>query len=406
MPKPKNCAMTSRAKPTRPSRRRSLRRCNCAPSRRRPRFRSANTCSRSRCARTSRGSLSRRRRCSGTSNSPSDLSGAGGIFLRPRRLKIEQTMSMYGYLFRRLLGTIPVMLVVAVFIFLMLRLAPLDPAAILAGDSANSEQIAQIRQQLGLDQPMLQQFVIWSGRVLTGDFGESFFFKKTVAALIGERIEPTLSLAFFTMLIAVCLAVPLGVMAAHWHGSWLDRLVMGFSVLGFSVPVFVVGYLLIYVFSIWLNWLPVQGYQRLSEGVGGWALRLLLPSVTLSVIYVALIARMTRTSVLEVLSEDYIRTARAKGQSERKVLFRHALRNAAVPIVTVIGLGVALLIGGVVVTESVFTIPGLGRLTVDAVLARDYPTIQAVILLFSFVYVLINLLVDVAYTLFDPRIRY
>ena len=227
-------------------------------------------------------------------------------------------MSMYGYLFRRLLGTIPVMLVVAVFIFLMLRLTPSDPAAIIAGDNANTEQVAQIRSQLGLDQPMMQQFFIWSGRVLTGDFGESFFFKKTVAALIGERIEPTLSLAFFTMLIAVCVAVPLGVMAAHWHGSWLDRLVMGFSVLGFSVPVFVVGYLLIYVFSIWLNWLPVQGYQRISEGVGGWALRLLLPSVTLSVIYVALIARMTRTSVLEVLSEDYIRTARAKGQIRAK----------------------------------------------------------------------------------------
>ena len=242
--------------------------------------------------------------------------------------------------------------------------------------------------------------------MLTGDFGESFFFKKTVAALIGERIEPTLSLALFTILIAVCVAVPLGVLAAHRHGSWIDRIVMGFSVLGFSVPVFVVGYLLIYLFAVWLNWLPVQGYQRISEGVGGWAQRLILPSVTLSVIYIALIARMTRTSVLEVLSEDYIRTARAKGQTERKVLFRHALRNAAVPIVTVIGLGVALLIGGVVVTESVFTIPGLGRLTVDAVLARDYPTIQAVILLFSFVYVMINLAVDMLYTMLDPRIRY
>jgi peptide/nickel transport system permease protein len=181
---------------------------------------------------------------------------------------------------------------------------------------------------------------------------------------------------------------------------------MGFSVLGFSVPVFVVGYLLIYLFAVWLNWLPVQGYQRISEGVGGWVQRLILPSLTLSVIYIALIARMTRTSVLEVLSEDYIRTARAKGQTESKVLRRHALANAAVPIVTVIGLGVALLIGGVVVTESVFTIPGLGRLTVDAVLARDYPTIQAVILLFSLTYVLINLLVDVTYTFFDPRIRY
>jgi peptide/nickel transport system permease protein len=313
---------------------------------------------------------------------------------------------MYGYLFRRLLGTIPVMLVVAVFIFLMLRLTPSDPAAIIAGDNATTEQVAQIRSQLGLDRPLIEQFFIWSANVLTGDFGESFFFKKTVAALIGERIEPTLSLAFFTILIAVLVAVPLGVLAAHRHGSWIDRIVMGFSVLGFSVPVFVIGYLLIYLFAIYLNWLPVQGYQRIGEGFGGWVERLILPSMTLSVIYVALIARMTRTSVLEVLSEDYIRTARAKGQIERKVLFRHALRNAAVPIVTVIGLGIALLIGGVVVTESVFTIPGLGRLTVDAVLARDYPTIQAVILLFSFVYVMINLAVDMLYTILDPRIRY
>jgi len=313
---------------------------------------------------------------------------------------------MLAYILRRLLQTIPVMLVVAVFIFLMLRLTPSDPAAIIAGDNATAEQVAQIRSQLGLDQPMLQQFVIWIGKVFRGDFGESFFFKKTVAELIGERIEPTLSLAFFTIVIAVLVAVPLGVLAAHRQGTWIDRLVMGFSVLGFSVPTFVVGYLLIYVFAVWLNWLPVQGYQHISEGIWGWAERLILPALTLSVIYVALIARMTRASVLEVLSEDYIRTARAKGQIERKVLFRHALRNAAVPIVTVIGLGIALLIGGVVVTESLYTIPGLGRLTVDAVLARDYPTIQAVILLFSFTYVMINLAVDLTYTLLDPRIRY
>ena len=313
---------------------------------------------------------------------------------------------MYGYFFRRLLGTIPVMLVVAVFIFLTLRLTPSDPAAVIAGDNATTEQVAQIRTQLGLDRPMVEQFFIWSGKVLRGDLGESFFFKKTVASLIGERIEPTLSLALFTMVLAVLIAVPLGVLAAHRQGSWIDRIVMGFSVLGFSMPSFVVAYLLIYLFAVWLNWLPVQGYQRIAEGLGGWVRGLVLPSLTLSVIFVALIARMTRTSMLEVLSEDYIRTARAKGQSERKVLFRHALRNAAVPIVTVIGLAVALLIGGVIVTESVFTIPGLGRLTVDAVLARDYPTIQAVILLFSFVYVMINLTVDMMYTLLDPRIRY
>ena len=313
---------------------------------------------------------------------------------------------MIGYILRRLAATVPVMLIVAVFVFLMLRLTPGDPAAVIAGDNANADQVAAIREQLGLNQPLITQFFIWFGNMLRGDFGESFFFKKTVAELIASRIEPTLALSLATITLAVAIAVPLGVLAAYRHGTLVDKIVMGFSVLGFSVPVFVIGYCLIYLFAIKLNWLPVQGYQRIADGFGGFLLRLILPALTLSVIYIALIARMTRTSVLDVMGEDYIRTARAKGQVEIKVLFKHALKNAAVPIVTVIGLGVALLIGGVVVTESVFTIPGLGRLTVDAVLARDYPTIQAVILLFSFVYVLINLLVDLAYTLFDPRIRY
>ncbi len=313
---------------------------------------------------------------------------------------------MFAYILRRLAATIPVMLVVAALVFLMLRLTPADPAAIIAGDNANAEQVAEIRKRLGLDQPILTQFAIWMGKLAQGDLGESFFFKKQVVELIADRLEPTLSLAALTIVIAALIAIPLGVFAAYRQGSWLDRIVMGFSVLGFSVPVFVIGYLLIYVFAIQLNWFPVQGYQRISVGVGGWLQRLILPAFTLSVIYIALIARMTRTSVLEVMNEDYIRTARAKGQTELKVLVRHALANAAVPIVTVVGLGIALLIGGVVVTESVYTIPGLGRLTVDAVLARDYPTIQAVILLFSMVYVVINLAVDLTYTIFDPRIRY
>ncbi|HVL71573.1 MAG TPA: ABC transporter permease [Beijerinckiaceae bacterium] len=313
---------------------------------------------------------------------------------------------MLFYVLRRLIATIPVVLIVAVLVFLMLRLTPGDPAAIIAGDNATSDQIAAIRTRLGLDQPIFVQFFIWLGNILRGDFGESFFFKMTVAELIRQRLEPTVALATTTIIIAVVVAVPLGVLAAYRHGSWVDRIVMGFSVLGFSVPVFVIGYALIYLFAIRLNWFPVQGYQPIGQGFGGFLHRLVLPSLTLAVIYIALIARMTRASVLEVLSEDYIRTARAKGQVEIKILFRHALKNAAVPIVTVIGLGVALLIGGVVVTESVYTIPGLGRLTVDAVLARDYPTIQAVILLFSLVYVLINLVVDLLYTLFDPRIRY
>jgi peptide/nickel transport system permease protein len=313
---------------------------------------------------------------------------------------------MLLYTLRRLLAIIPVMGIVATLVFMMLRLTSGDPAAIIAGDNANADDVANIRKQLGLDQPILSQFILWIGKILTGDLGHSYFFKKSVAELVADRIEPTLSLALLTITLSVLIAVPLGVYAAYRQGSIVDRLVMGFSVLGFSVPVFVVGYLLIYVFAIQLNWFPVQGYQRLNQGFGGFIHRLILPAFTLSVIYVALIARMTRTSVLEVLNEDYIRTARAKGRSHFQVLLRHALPNAAVPIITVIGLGVALLIGGVVVTESVYTIPGLGRLTVDAVLARDYPVVQAVILLFSFAYVLINLAVDLAYSFFDPRIKY
>ena len=313
---------------------------------------------------------------------------------------------MLGYIVRRILATIPVVTVVAVFVFLLLRLTGGDPAAIIAGDSATTQQVAEIRVKLGLERPIVQQFAIWVGRVVQGDFGESFFFKKQVAELIRDRLEPTAALAVCTLLLAVAVAVPLGVVAAAMRGTWIDRAVMGFAVLGFSVPVFVIGYLLIYLFAIQLAWLPVQGYKRLAEGFWGFLQRLILPSVTLAVIYVALIARITRTSVLEVLGTDHVRTARAKGLGEGAVLLRHVLRNAAVPIVTVIGLGVALLIGGVVVTESVYGIPGLGRLTVDAVLARDYPTVQAVILLFSVAYVLVNLLVDLTYTFLDPRIRY
>ena len=313
---------------------------------------------------------------------------------------------MLNFLFRRLLSTVPVLLVVAVLVFLMLRLTPGDPAAVLAGDAANTEQIAQIRTNLGLDRSIPEQFAIWFGHLLTGDLGQSYYYKMPVTTLIGQRLEPTLSLALITITIAVGVAVPLGVLAAWRFGGALDRTLMGFSVLGFSVPVFVLAYVLIWIFSLKLGWLPVQGYKRLSEGVGPWLYQLLLPSITLSVIYIALIARVTRASVLDTLGEDYIRTARAKGLPEVKVLMRHALANAAVPIVTVIGIGIALLIGGVVVTESVYAIPGLGRLTVDAVLARDFPTIQGVILLFSFVYVMINLLVDLSYVFFDPRIRY
>jgi peptide/nickel transport system permease protein len=313
---------------------------------------------------------------------------------------------MLRFLATRLLATIPVLLVVAVVVFLILRLTPGDPAAVIAGDSATTEQIEQIRVSLGLDKSIPAQFAIWAGNALRGDLGESFFFKKQVSELITQRIEPTLALALCTIVLAVAVAVPLGVLAAWHHGGWLDRALMGFSTLGFSIPVFVLGYLLIWLVSMKLGWLPVQGYKRLAEGFGPFIRHLLLPSITLSIIYVALIARVTRAAVSEALTEDYVRTARAKGLPERTVVLRHALRNAAVPIVTVIGLGVAWLISGVVVTESVFNIPGIGRLVVDAISRRDYPVIQGVILIFSGVYVLINLIVDICCALFDPRIRY
>ena len=313
---------------------------------------------------------------------------------------------MLSFLTRRLLSTLPVLLVVAVLVFLILRLTPGDPAAVLAGDQATAEQIAMIRANLGLDRSIPEQFLIWFGHLLQGDLGQSYYYKMPVTELIAQRIEPTLSLALITITLAVAVAVPLGVLAAWRFGSWLDRGVMAFSVAGFSVPVFVSAYLLIWLLSLKLGWFPVQGYKRISGGVGPWLYHLMLPAITLSLIYIALIARVTRASVLETLGEDYIRTARAKGLPEALVLKRHALANAAVPIATVIGIGIALLIGGVVVTESVYAIPGLGRLTVDAVLARDFPTVQGVILLFSFVYVLVNLLVDLSYVFFDPRIRY
>lgn len=313
---------------------------------------------------------------------------------------------MLGYLIRRILAAIPVMGVVALFVFLLLRLTPGDPAAILAGDNATPEQLDRIRTSLGLNEPLYTQFFTWIGKLLHGDFGVSLISNVPVITMIGNRIEPTIAIALATIIFTVIVAVPLGVIAAWKHGTWIDRFVMALSVIGFSVPVFVIGYVLIQVFAIDLRWLPVQGYRSFTRGLGPFLERIALPTLTLSFIYIALIARMTRAAMLDVLDEDYIRTARAKGIAEHGVLLRHALRNAAVPVITVIGTGFALLISGVVVTETVFNLPGIGRLTVDAVLARDYPVIQAMILLTSGIYVGVNLLIDLSYTLLDPRIRY
>ena len=307
---------------------------------------------------------------------------------------------------RRLLATIPVMGVVAIAVFALLHATPGDPAVIIAGDYATGEDIARIRAKLGLDQPFLTQVGLWLGRIVRGDLGTSIFSGLPVTTLIGQRVGTTAWLTLFAMLISVGIGVPVGVLAAWRKGSWLDRLVMVFAVSGFSMPTFWLGFILVYVFAITIGWLPVQGYSPITAGFWPFLSHLILPALTLSVVYMALIARMTRASMLGVLNEDYIRTAFAKGVAPRGVLVRHALKNASLPVVTIIGIGFALLIGGAVVTESVFALPGLGRLTVDAIIRRDYPVIQGVILIVSGVYVLLNLVIDVLYVVLDPRIRY
>ena len=313
---------------------------------------------------------------------------------------------MIAYVVRRLFSTIVVMAVVAFVVFSLLYLTPGDPAAVIAGDIATDEDIKRIHARLGLDEPFLVQFGRWLWALAHGDLGTSIFSNLPVTTLIAQRVEPTVALTVCTLIVAIAIAVPLGVVAAAKAGTWVDRAVMAFSVLGFSVPVFVFAYGLILTFSIEFDLLPVQGYRSFRDGVWEWLRHLILPSIALGTVYVALIARMTRASMLDVLAQDYIRTASAKGLAPDQVLVGHALKNAAIPVITIIGMGVALLISGAIVTETVFALPGIGRLTVDAILRRDYPIIQGVILIFSAVYVLVNLLVDLSYMLFDPRIRY
>jgi peptide/nickel transport system permease protein len=313
---------------------------------------------------------------------------------------------MIQYIVRRLLSTVVVMAVVAFVVFSLLYLTPGDPAAVIAGDIATDEDIRLIRLHLGLDDPFLVRFGRWAWGLLHGDLGTSIFTNLPVTHLIGQRVEPTLSLTLCTLVVSILVAVPLGVLAAAKAGTWLDRAVMAFSVLGFSVPVFVIAYGLILTLSVRYELLPVQGYRTFHEGWWEWLRHLILPSIALGTVYIALITRMTRASMLDVLSQDYIRTAEAKGLAPGQVLVGHALKNAAIPVVTTIGVGVALLISGAIVTETVFALPGIGRLTVDAILRRDYPVIQGVTLIFSAIYVLVNLAVDLSYVLFDPRVRY
>ena len=313
---------------------------------------------------------------------------------------------MLGYVLGRIVAAVPVLLTVAVFVFFLLSLVPGDPGVLIAGDFASPQQVEAVRQALGLDQPLTHRFVDWIGRMLAGDFGVSLFSRIPVSQLIAQRIEPTLLLSLMTIVIAVVIAVPLGLIAAYRPKGLVARVTMAVAVLGFSVPVFVVAFMLVYTLALGLGWFPVQGYKPLSQGIWATLHSLALPAISLSLLYVALIARVTRAAVLEVLREDYVRTAHAKGLASRKIIFRHVLGNAAVPIVTIIGIGFAALLGGVVVTETVFSIPGLGRLTADSILRRDYPVVQALILLFSAVYVVVNLGVDILYAFLDPRIRY
>jgi len=308
---------------------------------------------------------------------------------------------------QRLLATVPVMFIVGSVIFIVMHLTPGDPATTMAGDLALPEQIALIRAKMGYDKPILVQYGVFFSEIVRGDLRRSVFSDFKVTTLVKQRLEPTITIAIIGEVLAVLIGVPAGVLAAWKANTWVDRTIMVGAVLGLALPSFWLGFNLIWLFAVKAGWFPAVGFVSFGEGeYMDWAKSLVLPCVTIGTIIAALIARMTRSSMLEVLREDYIRTARAKGLSETVVLLRHALRNAALPIVTIIGLGFAGLLSGLVITEQVFAIPGVGRLLVDAVVRRDFPVIQGVILITAGMYVLLNLLVDLTYGYFDPRVRF
>ena len=313
---------------------------------------------------------------------------------------------MKRYILQRLLAFIPVVAFVGVFTFSLIHLAPGDPAALLGGQTGSREEIDKIRERLGLDKPLIQQFWVWTKRTLRGDLGESVASRLDITTLIRQRLPPSLWIGGASELFAVLIGVPLGVLAAWKANSWIDRTAMVFAVLAFSVPSFYLAYNLIFLFAVKLQWFPAIGYQPISEGIGTWAKSMTLPTISVGLIIAGLLTRITRATMLEVLREDYVRTARAKGLAEGAVLFRHALKNAFAPVLTVIGLGIAALITGLVVTETVFAIPGVGRLVVDSIQRRDYPTIQGLMLVIALAYLTINLVIDLTYAYIDPRIRY
>ena len=313
---------------------------------------------------------------------------------------------MKTYIARRLLALVPVALVVATVAFVLIHVAPGDPASIIAGPDASPDDIARLHRQLGLDAPFHVQLFRWYGRLARGDLGQSIFLRRPVLEAILDRAEPTILLTLYALVIAVGLGVPAGVIAARHHDGTTDQALMAGALVGISIPNFLLGLLLILFFSVRLGWFPVAGYSPLEYGWFGTLRSLTLPAFALGVVQSALIARIARSAMLDVLREQFIVAGRAKGLGERAVVYKHALKNAMIPTVTVIGISLAILISGSVIVEQVFNIPGLGRLIISAVLRRDYPVIQGVVICIAGIYMLVNLAVDLSYVVFDPRVRY
>ena len=312
---------------------------------------------------------------------------------------------MLNYIIKRLLSLIPVLFVISIAIFMLVHLTPGDPAAVMLGIDASEEQLEELREQMGLNLPIYQQYLNWVGGVLQGDFGTSYFMNEPVLQAIGSHIKPTLSLAIIAQIITIIIAVPLGIAAANRRGTMADQSIMGVSLLGMSIPSFLLGLLLILLIGVKLGWLPVAGYQPLSAGFWNHLKYLIMPAISLGSIQAALVARMTRTSMLEVLNTNFIKTAQAKGVKKRVIIYKHALRNAFLPILTVIGQTFVVLVAGAVVTETIFNIPGIGQLIINSVERRDYAVIQGVVLFVTLSYVFINLVIDLLYGFIDPRVR-
>ncbi|MBD8005470.1 ABC transporter permease [Bacillus norwichensis] len=312
---------------------------------------------------------------------------------------------MWSYILKRTLSLIPILFIVSLVIFFIIHLTPGDPVSYMLGDEATEEQINNVREEMGLNQPIYQQYFHWITNVLKGDFGVSFHMNTTVLEAIFSHVTPTLSLAIFAQVIALFIAIPLGIIAAIKRGTIVDQAVMGLSLLGMAVPSFLLALFLVLLIGVHLQWLPIAGYQPLSSGVWNHLKYLILPAISLGSIQAALIARMTRSSMLEVLNNNYINMARSKGVSERKVIYNHALHNAFLPILTVIGQTFGALVTGAVITETIFNIPGLGQLIINSVERRDYTVIQGIVLFVTFIYVMLNLLIDLLYGVVDPRVR-